>query len=133
MTEPAEAFCGELAQVGTLGAAQRVPDREGDAVLEPHVCADDVDEPVDPGGAVAVGSFETGQPQRGALDGDGGVLLGESDDGPAHRAGQGPGLAHGHGSRSSLPRCRRVVAAISSLPLEESSYAGSLSRSSSIA
>ena len=63
-------------------------------MLEPDVGADDVGEPVDPRGAVGVGAAEPGQAQGGALDGDGGVALGEVDDRLADLAGQRAGTAY---------------------------------------
>ena len=93
---------GEREQVLGLAAAQGVPHRQGDSVGEPggwssrvetlvQVGADDVDEAVDPGSAVGVRAPEPGQPEGRALDGDGGVLLREADDGPSDGAGQRTG------------------------------------------
>ena len=67
----------------------------GDAVLEPDVGADGVDQPVGPRRALGVGAGQPGQPQRGALDRHGGVLLGELDDGLAHLARELAGLLDG--------------------------------------
>jgi hypothetical protein len=70
----------QLLQVGALAPAYGVPDRERDAVLEPDVGPDHVDEPVDPRGALGVRAGEPRQAERGAFDGDGRVLLGDPDD-----------------------------------------------------
>ena len=86
---------GELVKVGALATAYGVPDRQRDAVLEPDVGAHAVDEPVHPGGALGVGTVETGEPQRRALDRHRGVLPGDLDDRPPDLARQRPGLPHG--------------------------------------
>jgi hypothetical protein len=86
---------GERRQVVGLAAAQRVPDRQGDAVGQPalivQVRPDHVGEPVDPRGAVGVGALEAGQPERGPLDRHGGVPLGQPHDRAADLPGQRPG------------------------------------------
>ena len=72
-------------------------------MLQPEVGADAVGEPVGPGGAVGVGPAQPGEPERGALDGDGGVLGGHPDDGLADLGGQRPRLVDGGRVERQLP------------------------------
>ncbi len=107
---------GQGKQVVGVAAPERVPDGQGDAVLEADVGADHVEQPVDPRRAVGVGTGEAGQPQRGPLDGDGGVLLGEPDDRAPDLAGEStcaayvclvetqPAGGRHHNLRSKSPR-----------------------------
>ena len=114
---------GQRGQVVGLAAHQRVPDRQRDAVLEAHVGADDVDQSVDPGRALGVGALQSGEPERGPLDGHGGVPLGHGDDRPARLAGQAAGLANG-------PRVEVETPGHPSILLSNSRRTPSCSRSS---
>ena len=67
---------GQLAQVGVLPRAERVPDRQGDAVPQADLLADRIDDGVHPGlraggltgrEAGRVGTAQAGQPQSGPL------------------------------------------------------------------
>ena len=94
---------GERPEVLGVAAQQRVPDGQGEPVLEADVGAHRVGQPVHPGGAVGVGAGQAGQAQGGALHRDGGVLLGHRDDRAADLAGERCGARRTvAGSRSSL-------------------------------
>ena len=93
----ARALLGQGQQVGGLTAAQRVPDRGGDTVLEAHTVADGVDEVVDPGDVLVVGAGQAGQAQGGSLDRHRRVAAGEVDDRFAGPSRQGAGPPYGCG------------------------------------
>ena len=110
-------------EVGRLGAGERVPHGHGDALLEPDLAADGVDEVVDPRDALGVRALEPRRTQHRALDADGGPGAGEVDDGrrggvgelagPDHLGGveveAGPAAGHGRapvgGLRGGAARC----------------------------
>ena len=112
-TPPVAAFCASSVRSAWPPGQQGVPDRQRDAVLEPDVGADRVDEPVDPRDAVGVGAADTGQPQHGPLDRHGGVGAGQRDDGPPRLPGEGARLAHDRRVERELARvagrCSRSV------------------------
>ncbi len=62
-------------------AQQRVPHRDGDAVLEADVRAHGVDEPIHPRDALGVRPGQAGQAQHGTLNRDGGGRAGHADHG----------------------------------------------------
>ena len=100
--EPDRARARLLRQGGqVLGLApdERVPHGQrhavGEAAVLVQVGPHDVGEAVDPGRALGVGAREPGEPERGSLDGDGRVLLGQPHDRPAGLAGQGARLPDG--------------------------------------
>ena len=84
---------GERQQVGRFSAAQRVEYRCGDAVLEPDLTTNGVDQVVDPRNTLMVGAGQARQPQNGPLDGHGGVRLGDPDHRRPRLAGQRSCLA----------------------------------------
>ncbi len=88
---------GEGEQVLGLAAAQGVEDGCRDAVLEADLVADLVDEVVHPRHPLVVGAGESGQPQRGPLDGDRGVAGRQPHDRLAGLARERAGLADGGG------------------------------------
>ena len=92
---PGGGLLGQRLEVLGLATEQCVPDREGQAVLETDIGPDGVGEPVHPRRAVRVGPGEPGQAQRGALDRDRRVLLGELHDRPADLAREAARLADG--------------------------------------
>ena len=85
---------GQRAQVGVGAASHRVPDRQGDPVLEPGRLADRVGEPVHPRHPVLVRPVQAGQPQHGAFHGDGGMRPGQVGDRLPGEPGQLAGLRH---------------------------------------
>ena len=96
-TAPRGRLLGEGQQVGGLAAAQGVPDRGGDAVLEADPVADRVDEVVDPRDVLVVGTGQAGEAQRRALHRHRGVAAGQVDHRLAGPASQGAGAADGRG------------------------------------
>ena len=82
-------------QVRCDAAAQRVPDRQRDAVLQADVRPHGVGQVVDPGHPLGVGTLQPGQPERGPLHRHRGVGAGEPDHRPGGPAGQPAGGAHG--------------------------------------
>ncbi len=117
-TEPDGRLVCQLGEVAGLAADQRVPHRQGHAVLETHVALNGVEQPVDPRGAVGVGARQAGHAQRRPLDRDRRVLLGHPHDRPPHlaceraRLADGGGVevellggARGHGVRLAVGRC----------------------------
>jgi hypothetical protein len=77
-----------------LAAAKRIPDRGRHAVLEADLVADRVDQVVDPRDPLVVGAGQPREPERGPLDRDRGVPLGELDHGAAGASRQCSGPAH---------------------------------------
>ena len=73
ITLPAAAFCANACRVGIVPRCQCVPDGQGNAVLEPDVGSDRVDQMVDPRLTVGIGTLQPGQSQHGTFDGDRGV------------------------------------------------------------